>query len=140
MILQKGRFFLSLIRHVIQEFQFHDDPLASRDHLIVMGSHLLPCLTTLSTIFIPNTYSKAVEHDRWQQAMQDELEALQQNHTWDIIPCPSNIKRIGWWIYWVKLKSNSSLDRYKACLVALGNRQEYCIDYDKPLHLSQRWP
>jgi hypothetical protein len=31
----------------------------------------------------------------------------------------------------VKLKSDGSLDRYKARLVALGNKQEYGIDYEE---------
>nr|QWS71057.1 reverse transcriptase RVT_2 [Ipomoea batatas] len=31
----------------------------------------------------------------------------------------------------MKLKSDSSLDRYKARLVALGNKQEYGLDYEE---------
>lgn len=80
-------------------------------------------LTTLSSVSIPNSYSQAVQHDCWIQAMQEELTALQTNHTWDVVTCPSSVKPIGCkWVYSVKLKSNGSLDRYKARLVALGNR------------------
>jgi len=35
----------------------------------------------------------------------------------------------------VKLKSNGSLDRYKARLVALGNEQEYGFDYEETFAL-----
>lgn len=64
--------------------------------------------------------------------MKEELDALQQNHTWDIVPCASNIKPIGCkWIYFIKLKSDGSLDCYKARLVALGNRQDYGISHDE---------
>ena len=31
----------------------------------------------------------------------------------------------------VKLKSDGSLDRYKARLVALGNKQEHGLDYEE---------
>ena len=31
----------------------------------------------------------------------------------------------------VKLRSDGSLDRYKARLVALGNKQEYEVDYEE---------
>lgn len=64
--------------------------------------------------------------------MKDEIDALQANNTWDIIPCPPNTKPIGCkWVNSVKLKPDISLDRYKARLVALGNRQESGVDYDE---------
>ena len=63
--------------------------------------------------------------------MKEELDALTQNHTWDIVDYPS-VKPIGCrWIYSIKLKFDGSLDRHKARLVALGNRQEYGIDYEE---------
>ena len=35
------------------------------------------------------------------------------------------------WVYSIKLCSDGTLDRYKARLVALGNRQEYKVDYEE---------
>ena len=62
--------------------------------------------------------------------MKDELDGLDHNHTLDVMDCPSAVKPIGCkWIYSIKRKSNGSLDRHKARLVAVGNRQEYGIDY-----------
>ena len=89
-------------------------------------------MATLSSSSIPRSYSQAVQDKCWTQAMHDELEALEKNHTWDIVPSPLGVKPIGCkWIFSLKLKPDGTLDRYKARLVALGNRQEYGIDYDE---------
>ena len=34
--------------------------------------------------------------------MKEELQALQENHTWDIVPCPAGVKPIGCkWVLWL---------------------------------------
>jgi len=87
---------------------------------------------SLYSISIPTCYSQAVKDVRWTKAMNEELQALQDNFTWDIVSCPPDIKPIGCkWVYSLKLDFDGSLNRYKARLVALGNRQEYGIDYDE---------
>ena len=64
--------------------------------------------------------------------MQEALDALQFNHAWGIVPRPLSAKPIGCkWIYSLKLKLDGSLDRYKAQLVDVQNRQEYGIDYEE---------
>ena len=89
-------------------------------------------VTTLSTISIPSCYKQAMEHECWKIAMQVELQALKEYHTWDIVPYPPTVKPIGSkWVFSVKLCSYGSLDRYKDRLVALGNKQEYGVDYEE---------
>ena len=78
---------------------------------------------TLDTTSVPKSYSQASTQECWRQAMQDELQALQDNHTWDIVTCPAGVKPIGCkWVYTIKLRADGSIERHKARLVALGNR------------------
>ena len=83
-------------------------------------------VATLSTISIPSWYKQAMEHECWQIAMQAELQALEKNHTWDIVPYSPTVKPIGSkWAFYVKIHSDGSLDRYKALFIALGNKHGY---------------
>ena len=78
---------------------------------------------SLSSISIPTCYSQAVKDAHWIKATNEELQALQENFTWDIVFCPPDIKPIVCkCVYSVKLNSDGSLNRYKARLVALGNK------------------
>ncbi|KAK4399873.1 Retrovirus-related Pol polyprotein from transposon RE1 [Sesamum angolense] len=78
----------------------------------------------------PRTYTQAKEHSEWQQAMHQELTALEENKTWEVVDLPSDKRAIGCkWVYKVKLKPDGSVDRYKARLVAKGYNQIEGIDY-----------
>ena len=86
----------------------------------------------LSSIPIPTCFSQAVTQECWRKAMDEEIQALEENFTWEIMDCPPTVKPIGCkWVYSIKLRSDGTLDRYKARLVALGNRQEYGTDYEE---------
>ncbi|KAL4021580.1 hypothetical protein IC575_020386 [Cucumis melo] len=62
--------------------------------------------------------------------MDEEIEAIEQNNTWELIDLPKGHKTIGVkWVYKTKLKENGEVDKYKACLVAKGYKQEFGIDY-----------
>lgn len=51
--------------------------------------------------------------------MNKELDALEENNTWTIMPLPPGKKSIGSkWVYKVKLKPDGTVERFKARLVA----------------------
>ncbi|CAN1807703.1 Retrovirus-related Pol polyprotein from transposon TNT 1-94 [Linum perenne] len=80
----------------------------------------------------PLTYKQACMDSHWLTAMQEEINALEHNHTWDVVPRPPNTTIIGSkWVYTTKFNPDGTLARYKARLVAQGFRQEYGIDYDE---------
>ena len=49
---------------------------------------------TSAQITVPNYYSPTVKQECWVKAINEELQALQENRTWDIISCPSGVKPI----------------------------------------------
>ncbi|XP_039130906.1 uncharacterized protein LOC120267313 [Dioscorea cayenensis subsp. rotundata] len=88
--------------------------------------------TSVSHVLEPGTYREAVQSPEWRTAMAEELDALSQTHSWDLVPLPSHATPITYcWIYRVKTRSDGSLERYKACLVARGFQQEHGRDYEE---------
>ena len=67
------------------------------------------------------TYKPASTDPMWIKAMTKEIAALETNNTWDLVDPPPGKKPISCkWVFRIKLKSNGSLERYKAKLVARG--------------------
>nr|KYP64905.1 Retrovirus-related Pol polyprotein from transposon TNT 1-94 [Cajanus cajan] len=77
-------------------------------------------------------YLKAMKDKQWQQAMQAEIQALENNGTWTLEPLPPGKKAIGCkWVYRIKYNSDGSIERFKARLVILGNNQVEGLDYNE---------
>ena len=64
--------------------------------------------------------------------MQEELDSLKQNQTWEIAPLPKDRKLIGChWVFRIKTDAQGQVTRFKARLVAKGYSQIKGIDYDE---------
>lgn len=64
--------------------------------------------------------------------MAEEVSALEHTGTCDVVPLPSHVTPFTCkWVYKVKNRSDGSLERYKARLVARGFQQEHGRDYDE---------
>ena len=87
-------------------------------------------ILSISSHSEPHTYREVSKHACWKQAMQEELTALDVNHTWQITTLPLWKTTIGCrWVYKIKHKSDGSNDQYKACLVAKGYTQLEGLDF-----------
>ena len=78
----------------------------------------------------PHSFKEAVLLDVWKKAMRFEIDALELNKTWELVPLPPGKTALGCkWVFRIKLKAYGTLERYKARLVILGNHQVEGIDY-----------
>nr|GMC49459.1 probable disease resistance protein At1g12290 isoform X2 [Ipomoea batatas] len=60
----------------------------------------------VNSIDDPRTYNQAIKHDCWKKAMQAEIQALQENNTWELTELPPGKMPIGCkWGYKTKLRS-----------------------------------
>ncbi|XP_071680363.1 uncharacterized protein [Lolium perenne] len=87
-------------------------------------------VTSLST-GEPKHVHEALGDIKWKGAMDEEYSALMNNQTWNLVPPPSRGNIIDCkWVYKIKRRSDGTIDRYKAWLVAKGFKQRYGIDYE----------
>lgn len=67
------------------------------------------------TIKEPKSYSDAVKDSLWQQAMEEQFQALIKNKTWELVELPASRKAINCkWTYKIKTKANREFERLKA--------------------------
>ncbi|KAK1686989.1 hypothetical protein QYE76_047837 [Lolium multiflorum] len=97
--------------------------------------HALSCAEQVEHDTEPATYTEAVasvDRVKWISAMQEEMQSLDKNGTWDVVPLPKEKKAVRCkWIF--KRKEDLSPNeppRYKARLVAKGFSQIPGIDYN----------
>ncbi|CAL2277125.1 unnamed protein product [Prunus armeniaca] len=103
-------------------------------HRYVSYSGLSPAyrnyVCNISRLVEPSSYEQACHDPHWVAAMNSELQALEDNHTWSLVPLPPGHRPIGSkWIFRIKYHSDGSVDCYKARLVAQGFNQREGIDF-----------
>ena len=55
----------------------------------------------------------------WRRAMLEEMKAIEENETWELIDPPLGCRSIGLkWVYKVKRDERGAIVKHKACLVA----------------------
>jgi hypothetical protein len=94
--------------------------------------HHYAYMTHVAEVRELESYAEAAEDANWRAAMEEEMHALGENETWDLVDAPAGVKPIGCkWVYKIKYNSDGSINRYKARLVAKGYAQKHDINYDE---------
>ncbi|CAI7735027.1 unnamed protein product, partial [Closterium sp. NIES-53] len=70
--------------------------------------------------------------EKWREAMDRELAALEKRGTWDLIPIEKTVNKnviTGKWVFRVKTKADGTYEKHKARWVVRGFDQTHGIDY-----------
>ena len=87
----------------------------------------------------PSSYNEAFKDSVWREAMEEELDSIEKNETWEMVTPPPRCKPIGLkWVYKIKRHSCGDIVRYKVTLVAKGYVQKSGIDYEEVFALVAR--
>ena len=80
----------------------------------------------------PTCFNEAVGTKHWNEAMDEEMNALDDSGTWELTPLPNEKKAIGCkWVYKVNHNADGLISRYKARLVTKDYAQTYGIDFEE---------
>ncbi|CAA0812904.1 cysteine-rich RLK (RECEPTOR-like protein kinase) 8 [Striga hermonthica] len=80
----------------------------------------------------PSTFAQAERDVSWRRAMLEEMKAIEENETWELIDPPPGCHPIGLkWVYKVKRDESGTIVKHKARLVARGFVQREGIDFDE---------
>jgi len=78
----------------------------------------------------PWHYAQAKQHLEWVQTMNNELDALEKDHTWILTSLPRRKRALtSKWVYKTKYKPDGYVERHKAWLVIRGFEQVKDKDY-----------
>lgn len=78
----------------------------------------------------PSSFEQAIKDSSWIQAINQEIQSLNDDRTWEIVDLLLGKTPIGCkLVYKIKCKVDGSIKRYKARLVAKGFTQKEGLDY-----------
>ena len=118
----------------LQQYLCHNvtDPYAISHHftygnLMIFYQHYI---LQVDAILEPIFYHQAVRSAKWRDAMATEIQAMEDNNTWELVALPPGKNTVGCrWIYKIKYKVDGSVERYKARLVAKMYTQQAGINF-----------
>ncbi|RVW92433.1 Retrovirus-related Pol polyprotein from transposon RE1 [Vitis vinifera] len=97
-------------------------------NLALLGSSGLLYALLASTK--PKGFKAVAKNLAWLAIMDEEVQALQTNRTWILVPRPGNTNIVGSkWVFQTKYLPDGSIERLKARLVAKGYTQVLGLDY-----------
>eukprot|EP00253_Pinus_taeda_P021633 PITA_21633 len=117
-----------------EEKKFEVSPLPRRSGRKTQKPLKLRDYALMSNVFNiaePTNYKEASQFKEWRAAMNEEIESILRNDTWDLVELPKNKTPIGCkWLFKPKMNADGSIEKLKSRLVSKGHSQQEGIDFD----------
>lgn len=96
--------------HLSDYEMFHDSTITSEGELVHFA---------LIAQSKPVDFEKAMTNEKQMKAMQEEINLIERNQTWELVDLPQEKRPIALkWVYKVKVNPEGEVVKYKAKLVA----------------------
>ena len=80
----------------------------------------------------PIHFEEAVKDQKWLYAMDEEMNAIEKNNTWELVDLLKGKEVIGLkWIYKTKINAEGKIERHKAKIFVKGYKQQQGRDYEE---------
>ena len=87
----------------------------------------------------PKNFEEASEDGDWIKAMNEELDQIEKNNTWELVPRLADKNVIGTkWVFKNKMNEHGQIVRNKARLVYKGYAQIEGVDFEETFALVAR--
>lgn len=104
-----------------------------------LSPSLYTCLSCIFSISIPKIVGDALTHPGWRKIVLDELYALQNRGTWNLVPLPPRKFVFGYQqAIIVKVGSDDTINQVKAHLVAKSYTQIFGLDYGDTAPITKK--
>ena len=118
-----------ILKKINQNLELLDENI---DDIPIRGTRSLYDIYQMCNVvvFEPAGFTEATENKKWRVAMQEELDMIEKNNTWELVDKPTHKKAIGVkWVYRTKLNFDGSVNKHKARLVFKGYAQMFGVDF-----------
>ena len=80
----------------------------------------------------PIHFEEDIKDKKWIDAMDEEMNAIEKNKTWESVDIPKGKEFIGVkWVYKTKSNAEGKIERHKARLVVKCYKQQHGRDYEE---------
>jgi hypothetical protein len=115
-------------------YRAYDNIIGAGERVSGMAARNLIEELNLMSTGEPCTFAEAEQDTTWQAVMQEEIDSVKRNQTWELADLPQGHRAITLkWVYKLKRNEAGGIVKHKARLVACGFVHQEWIDFDEVL-------